>query len=76
MNKPLKNTNEIQMFMHCRKCLAEKPADQTPMAGWTTQGLQVWCNRHDLNIIHIDFQGAKHPANQTAAPTAPEIRGH
>ena len=23
--------------------------------GWTNQGFQVWCTRHNINVIHIDF---------------------
>ncbi len=23
--------------------------------GWTNQGFQVWCTRHNHNVIHIDF---------------------
>ena len=23
--------------------------------GWTNQGFQVWCTRHNTNVIHIDF---------------------
>ena len=25
--------------------------------GFTDKGLQVWCRRHDLNVVHIDFDG-------------------
>jgi hypothetical protein len=34
--------------------------------GWTEFGLQVWCARHDANVIHLDFEGQKHPADATA----------
>lgn len=60
--------NEIQAFFHCKKCVEELPEDMSPQAfiyieaGWTTEGFQVWCLRHDLNIIHMDFEGHKHPA--------------
>ena len=30
--------------------------------GWTRLGIQVWCRRHELNILHMDFEGHKHPA--------------
>ena len=30
--------------------------------GWTDLGFQVWCKRHDINILHVDFEGHKHPA--------------
>lgn len=64
----------IAMYLHCKKCVEEFMAGgpeidgQSPQtysrvqAGWTKQGLQVWCFRHNLNIIHIDFEGVKHPA--------------
>lgn len=76
--KMIENTNEIKMFLHCGKCLREYQADEkikttmSPMeyantqSGWTKRGIQVWCNRHDCNIIHIDFEGTKHHANTTA----------
>jgi len=70
------NTNEIKGFMHCSKCLHEKPDGVSPAdwarvnVGWTKLGLQVWCVRHDTNVVHIDFQGQTHPANTT--PTDPE----
>ena len=61
-------TNKIAMFLHCKKCLDELPGDQSPHdyaaieAGWTKIGLQLWCKRHDKNILHVDFEGQKHPA--------------
>lgn len=78
------NTLEIESFMHCGRCLSEKPDDISPRdyarvnVGFTKQGLQVWCIRHNLNIVHIDFEGRQHPANTTAHdPTpAPRQRGH
>lgn len=62
-------TNEIRMFFHCRKCLQELPPGTSPQewaqleVGWTLLGFQVWCKRHDINVIHMDFEGMKHPAN-------------
>lgn len=58
---------EIQMFFHCKECMNELPEKTSPQdyqqleVGWTDEGLQVWCRRHDLNIIHIDFEGHCHP---------------
>ena len=55
--------NEIQAYLHCKKCTEELPEGQSPMeyartqSGWTPQGLQVWCNRHDENVMHLDFKG-------------------
>jgi hypothetical protein len=62
-------TNEIEAFIHCALCLAELPADTSPQdyrrydVGWTRLGLQVWCTRHDCNVVHVDFDGQKHHAN-------------
>lgn len=33
--------------------------------GWTPIGFQVWCTRHNANVVHVDFEGVKHPANRT-----------
>ena len=63
------STNEIKLFLHCSKCLQQKPDDVSPEewsrinCGWTPIGFQVWCRRCDANIIHVDFEGDKHPAN-------------
>lgn len=60
--------NGIQLYAHCSRCLQELPAGTSPAeyarieAGFTAQGLQIWCTRHDLNIVHIDFEGQQHPA--------------
>lgn len=68
-------TNEIKAFFHCGKCiedikfLVETKGNASPRAyaqlevGWTVLGLQVWCKRHECNVISIDFEGQKHPAN-------------
>jgi hypothetical protein len=61
------------MYFHCGRCMDELPDDTSPQEysrlelGWTKLGLQVWCIRHDLNVMHIDFQGQKHPANTHVA---------
>lgn len=68
-NRPIPAANSIELFFHCSACIDDRPADQSPSewcsieAGWTTLGLQVRCKRCDLNIVHIDFEGRKHPAN-------------
>ena len=38
---------------------------QKIQVGWTDHGIQVWCVRHDCNIVHLDFEGYTHPANTT-----------
>lgn len=69
----LSNKNQIGLYMHCEKCLNERPPGISPMewsrtqTGWTPLGLQVWCNRHNCNVVNIDFEGMMHPAEVTAA---------
>lgn len=62
------------MYIHCALCFSEldtgeinaSPKEyQRIQAGWSIEGLQIWCTRHQTNIIHIDFEGVKHPANTT-----------
>lgn len=66
------NNKEIVAFIHCKKCLAQRPLSTSPAewaqteVGWTMRGLQLWCRRHDINLLHVDFEGHKHPANTTA----------
>lgn len=53
--------SSITTFFHCRQCMAEKLPGIAPRewarleVGWTEKGVQVWCVRHNLNVIHIDF---------------------
>lgn len=67
--KKIPVTNEIGLFFHCSKCLEEVPRGASPReysqleVGWTKLGLQVWCKRHELNVMHVDFEGAKHRAS-------------
>lgn len=67
----LSNRNCINLYLHCGKCLKEIPEGTSPreyqkiQVGWTDRGIQVWCVRHDCNVIHIDFEGQTHPANTT-----------
>lgn len=52
----------IFQYIHCSKCLKELPAGVSPMTwekleiGWTPQGIQIWCRRHDLNVLDLDFR--------------------
>lgn len=54
---------EIEAFIQCAKCLNEKPAGVSPrqfarvQIGIRNDGkLQVWCNRHECNVVVIDFK--------------------
>ena len=65
----MKTENEIAQYMHCKQCVAEIPKGESPKTfarlniGFTKVGIQLWCVRHECNVCHIDFEGAKHPAN-------------
>ena len=70
LDRDIPNSNEIVQFMACNLCYAELPEGKSPQdyahfaVGFTPIGLQVWCSRHNVNVIHIDFQGASpFPAN-------------
>lgn len=68
---PPSNENEIKAFLHCALCMAEKPRTVSARdyarleIGWTDIGFQAWCVRHDVNVLHVDFEGQKHKANTT-----------
>jgi hypothetical protein len=63
------NNNCITAYLHCALCLQELPSGISPkewsrtQTGFTELGLQIWCNRHEVNVAHINFQGQQHPAN-------------
>lgn len=65
-------TNEIEAFIHCKRCVDElsgsginfSPRDYARLEiGQTELGFQVWCVRHECNVMHIDYEGVIHPAN-------------
>lgn len=58
----------IITFLHCALCYEDIP-DGISMqdyaleeVGFTKVGLQVWCRRHECNIMHVDFEKMTHPA--------------
>ncbi len=60
--------NQIRSFIHCGECLKELPVGTSPRewgqleVGFTPLGIQVWCKRHERNVMHMDLEGRKHPA--------------
>ncbi len=51
---------EIHSFMWCSECLRIPGRVQPALdVGWTPKGLQVWCTRHDRNVVNLDFLGQK-----------------
>ena len=65
------NNNNIEAFIHCSRCIHEIPEGIAPRewaeleVGWTILGIQVWCRRHEVNVLHMDFEGHKHPATSS-----------
>jgi hypothetical protein len=61
--------NRIDMYLNCPRCLDELPHDVTPRdwerlnVGVTNEGVQIWCVRHDVNVMVLDFLGQKIRAN-------------
>lgn len=57
--------NTITSYIHCKKCMDEMPGDVNPQewerldVGFTDRGIQVWCFRHNCNVIHIDMDVPK-----------------
>jgi len=59
--------NNIKEPIVCSACLDEFAKGQTDAKtigsylrmdiGFTQRGIQVWCQRHDANIVEIDFAG-------------------
>lgn len=73
-----------KVFLRCTQCVDEVNRARVPgsvgrishreyarlSVSFTDFGLQVWCERHHCNVVHIDFEGQKHPANQEARETS------
>jgi len=63
--KKKKVKNEIEAFIHCGQCLDSLPVGQSPQdysrleLGYTKKGVQVWCIRHNRNVIHLDLSAMK-----------------
>jgi hypothetical protein len=53
--------NGIVAYFYCKKCQEEMPSvtstkDWSRLSvGWTKAGIQVWCDRHDCDIMSLDF---------------------
>mgnify|MGYP001229352176 FL=1 len=65
--------NGIEQNIICSKCETEFLLGSTDSRslqdysrldiGFTGIGVQVWCRRHDVNVVHIDFAGQKPTAD-------------
>lgn len=67
--RDIPQVNSITRFIHCELCVRDLAAlkesgypTQSPQAyarlevGWTEIGVQVFCNRHQVNVAHWDFR--------------------
>ena len=76
----ISNANEIVQYLHCALCVDELPDDESPQSytsyevGYTKQGIQVWCKRHDCNVIHMNFDGHKFDVNMSRKQIKGELR--
>lgn len=76
--------NSITQSVHCSKCVKELAEQKIPLSpqqyakvefGFTKWGVQLWCSRHNRNIIHVDFGDQKLYANMSASwSTEPEVQ--
>jgi len=56
---------DIVSYLHCPLCFEEWTAGTAPAdspksysrlsIGLTLRGLQVWCDRHEASVVHLDF---------------------
>ena len=65
--------HSIEQPIVCSRCaddVTEGRAGPVSMAdymrldvGFSPIGVQVWCRRHDANVVHIDFEGRSLPTD-------------
>ena len=57
--------SEIKHYYHCKQCLLNIPGGESPESysrysvGSTDEGIQVWCNRCDKEIVHYKNIGLR-----------------
>ena len=58
---PKKSEPEIKGYFHCAKCTEEVPSDMSISeysdydVGFTSYGIEVWCNRHNERVFYFDL---------------------
>lgn len=69
----------IRHLVYCVRCLSEKPPGVAPRAwsrlsvGTTKQGLQVWCERHQMSVLNIHFGGLAHCCTSERVAPSPNV---
>lgn len=57
--------DNISLYFHCRDCFKDKPKNTSMeeysrlSVGRTDEGIQVWCRRHDKQVLHLGFDWAE-----------------
>lgn len=52
---------EIAQYCHCGQCIDELVSGVSPRdwaqleVGYTRDGIQVWCKRHNCNVVHLKW---------------------
>lgn len=71
-DRPIPTDDVGLSYINCTMCVIEAAKGGHHIKDWakltvsfTAIGLQVYCLRHEVNVIHIDFQGQKPPANNS-----------
>lgn len=60
-NRPTATRRPGANYLHCMRCMFELPRGKSPAlwarlsVGVLPDGLQVWCERHDAEVVRIDF---------------------
>ena len=60
-SQPRSARREGANYLHCTRCMFELPRGKSPAlwarlsVGVLPDGLQVWCERHDAEVVRIDF---------------------
>lgn len=71
--------NRIELYWHCAQCIDELPAGVSPgeyasiAVGWTPDGVQAWCTRHDCSIYAVK---AEVPEGLTCSDCGEPMGGH
>lgn len=61
----LTNQKAIRSYIHCGKCEESCPSTMSVKdwsqfeIGFTSDGIQIWCRRHNCNVAHFDLKGAR-----------------
>lgn len=71
-DRPIPSTQQGTRFLHCVKCIEERPEGVSPAeyarlsVSLTPIGIQVFCQRHEINVIHVDLGEGPVRANISA----------